>query len=416
MKVLIVNTQDIEGGAARAAYRLHQALLVRGVDSKMLVQAKTSDDYTVIRPESVFQKVFNKIRPFLDTLPARRYKNRQSMLFSPAWVPFSSVVNEINDFAPDVVHLHWVAGGILRIEDLTKIKAPIVWSLHDDWVFTGGCHIKWQCEHYKNNCGLCPRLGSKQENDLSRSVFERKKKTFDKLTDMTIIGVSKWLSECATQSALLKNHHILNLPNLLNTQTYAPFDKKRARELLNLPQEKRLVLFGAMSAVSDRNKGFNELSKALLKVDADDTELVVFGSSKPEQEPAFKQRAHYVGRLHDDVSLRVLYCAADIMVVPSLQEAFGQTAMEAMACGTPVVAFATSGLLDIVDHRVNGYLAKPFDIDDLAYGMEWLMKAPNYNEISSNSRQKIIDKFDSKTVVESYLKLYQEVAKSHECR
>ena len=135
MKTLIVNTTDIQGGAARAAYRLHKALLGQNVDSQMLVQSKSSDDFTVIGPQSKVQKAFGNLRPTLDSLSVRKYKDRTKTLFSPNWVPFSNVVDKINNINPDIVHLHWIAGGMLRIEDFTKIKAPIVWSLHDMWAF-----------------------------------------------------------------------------------------------------------------------------------------------------------------------------------------------------------------------------------------------------------------------------------------
>ena len=411
MKILIVNTFDVEGGAARAAYRLHQALLASGVHSKMLVQSKSSDDFTVLGPQTKFQKAMGKMRPTLDFIPIRRYKNRTKTLFSPCWVPFSNIVERINEINPDVVHLHWIACGMMRIEDLAKIKAPIVWSLHDNWAFTGGCHIMWECERYQQFCGACPRLGSSKENDLSRKVWNRKQNTFTQLPNMKIIGLSNWLADCARKSSLFKEHEILCLPNLINTKVYSPFDKQKARELLNLPAGKKLIAFGAMSATSDINKGFKELSEALTQVDAENTELVVFGSSQPQALQGFKQKAHYLGRLRDDVSLRVLYSAADVMVVPSLQEAFGQTASESMACGTPVVAFGATGLLDIVDHQQNGYLAQPFDTADLAKGIEWILNAPNYDQLCQNARDKVLHEFDSQVVAGKYIELYESLVK-----
>jgi glycosyltransferase involved in cell wall biosynthesis len=410
MKIVMVNTSDIEGGAARAAYRLHRSLLVEGLDSQMLVQSKASDDFTVIGPGTKIQKGFGKIRPILDSLPVRRYKKRTKTLFSPAWVPFSGVVDCINALQPDVVHLHWVAGGFLRIEDIVRIKAPIVWSLHDNWAFTGGCHIMWECTHYRQSCGNCPRLGSNHENDLSRKVFLRKQKTFKQVKNITVVGLSQWLKNCASGSSLFSDREIVCLPNLIDTNVFCPIDKKIARELLNLPQDKKLVLFGAMSATSNINKGYSELSEALQWVRAD-AELVVFGASQPEQNVGFKQRTHYLGRLHDDVTLRVLYSAADVMVVPSLQEAFGQTASEAMACGTPVVAFGATGLLDIVDHQENGYLAEPFDVKDLAKGIDWVLEHNAPESLSVSAINKIRNCFDYKVVAPKYIELYRSVLK-----
>lgn len=410
MKILIVNTSDSLGGAARASYRLHRSLLKKNVNVEMLVQQKISDDYTVNDyPETFFQKKLSKIRGVIDGLPVKLYKNRTKTLFSPSWLGFNDVIKKINAAKPDIVHLHWICDGMIRIEDLTKIKAPIVWTLHDNWAFTGGCHIMWECEKYKKSCGSCPRLGSQIENDLSRRVFNRKKKTFEKIQNLTIIGLSKWLENCAKESSLLKKHPVVNLANPIDTNIYKPLAKKTARELWNLPLDKKLVLFGAMSATSDINKGYKELVEALMLLNDDDVEFVIFGSSEPRDKQPFNMKTHYLGQLTDDVSLVSLYSAVDVMVVPSLQEAFGQTVTESMACGTPVVAFGHTGLLDIIEHKKNGYLAIPLDVNDLAVGINWILESPDYDRLYMNAREKIVNEFESSLVADKYLKLYESI-------
>ena len=409
MKILIVNKSDIQGGAARAAYRLHKALLENGVDSKMLVQDKISDDYTVIGPTTKVQKAIAKIRPTIDSLPVRLYKNRTKTLFSPSWLGFSGIVDKINKINPDIVHLHWICGGMMTIEDISRIKAPIIWSLHDNWAFTGGCHIKWKCEKYRENCGACPRLGSQKENDLSRRVWRRKQKSFANINNITIVGLSHWLTECSKNSSLLNNRKHITLPNPIDINIFKPFYKDKARELWNLPKDKKLVLFGAMSATSDINKGFKELSDAMEKLTSKDIELVVFGSSKPQNAPDFGFKTHYLGRLHDDVSLVTLYSAVDVMVVPSLQENLSNTIMESLACATPVVAFDVGGNSDMIEHKINGYLAKPFESNDLANGIDWVLNASNYDELCDNARDKVVRGFDSKVVAKKYIKLYEEI-------
>ncbi|MDF1584688.1 MAG: glycosyltransferase family 4 protein [Methyloprofundus sp.] len=408
MKALIVNTSDIQGGAARAAYRLHQALLAEGVDSQMLVQSKSSDDFTVLGPQTKFQKALGKMRPTLDSIPVRRYPARTKTLFSPSWLPFAGLVDKINAIKPDVVHLHWIAGGMMRIEDLAKIKAPIVWSLHDMWAFTGGCHYDENCEGYKKHCGNCKVLVSDKSNDLSRGIYNRKAKVFDTLENLTIIGLSRWLASCAEASQLLKDKPIICLPNPIDTMVFAPFDRLQARELLKLPLDKKLILFGAMGATSDPRKGFRELAQALDHLPAE-YELVVFGSSAPQTPQGFKQKAHYLGQLHDDVSLRVLYSAANVMVVPSLQENLSNAIMESIACGTPVVGFDIGGNSDLVDHQINGYLARPFDTNDLANGIDWVLSAINYNQLCENAREKVVSTFDSRLVANQYIELYQHI-------
>ena len=400
----MVNASDIQGGAARAVYRLHRALLVNGIDTQMLVQTKSSNDYTVIGPKTRIDQVVTKLRPFLDGLLAPHSKKSKPILFSPSWLPFSTTINRINEINPDIVHLHWIAGGMMRIEDLVKIKAPIVWSLHDMWAFTDGYHYDATFDYHNNV------LPDEPKTFIQSNVFWRKSKTYQKLNRLTIIGISQWLNKCSKYSKLLGDKPHFNLPNPIDTSTFAPFDKIQARSLLNLKADKKLILFGAVNATNDPRKGFKELSESLEHLSAS-YELVVFGSSEPETSKIFKQKTHYLGRVHDDVTLRLLYSAADVMIVPSLQEAFGQTASESMACGTPVVAFRTTGLLDIVDHLQNGYLAKPFDTFDLSKGIEWVINAANYDQLCQNARKKVLQEFDSHIVSNKYIKLYKDVLK-----
>jgi glycosyltransferase involved in cell wall biosynthesis len=376
----------------------------------MLVQSKVSDDYTVIGPETKIKKAIAKIRPTLDQLPVRRYKKKSKTLFSPAWLPFSSVVEKINEINPDIVHLHWICGGMMRIEDIEKIKPPIVWSLHDMWAFTGGCHYDEECGAYIRGCGNCKVLGSMKENDLSYKIFNRKRKVFASKNDMIIVGLSRWLNECSKNSFLLKDKKHINLPNPIDTCMFKPFDKEKARELWSLPQGKKLVLFGAMGATSDPRKGFKELSEALQKLEKNsDIEFVVFGSSQPQNAPDLGFPTYYLGHLHDDVSLVTLYSAVDVMVIPSLQENLSNAIMESLACGTPVVAFDVGGNSDMIDHKMNGYLAKPFDTTDLANGIEWVLNTPTYGELCKNAREKVIREFESKVVVEKYVALYKQL-------
>jgi glycosyltransferase involved in cell wall biosynthesis len=412
MKILIVNTSDIDGGAARAAYRLHKALLSSGVDSQMLVQNKTSDDYTVLNEDKKVNKYLNKLRPILDSLSVRFYKNRTKTLFSPSFLPFSNIVDRINEINPDIVHLHWICGGMIRIEDIARIKAPIVWSLHDMWAFTGGCHYDEECGGYKEACGNCKVLASDKQNDLSSKVFQRKQKAFASKKDMTIVGLSNWLNECSKSSTLLKNKNHINLPNPIDTDIFKPFDKNLSRELWNLPKDKKLILFGAMGATSDLRKGFKQLSIAIQNLDKNlNIEFVVFGSSKPQNAPDLGFKTHYLGSLHDDVSLVTLYSAVDVMIVPSLQENLSNAIMESLSCGTPVVAFDIGGNSDMIEHQNTGYLAKPFDATDLKDGIEWVLNSSNYDELCVNARKKVLKEFDSVVMAKRYMELYEEMIK-----
>ena len=379
MKILQVNTFDISGGSARAVYRIHKGLQEIGMDSKMLVQSKLSDDKTVIGPDTKVEKGLVLFRPTLDSAVKKIFTGGSKTIFSPAWLPFSGIPSRIRSIAPDIVHLHWICGGMLRIEGLKRVNKPIIWTLHDMWAFTGGCHYSDDCDRFHQDCGNCPQLNRSSKNDLSRSILRRKKDAWNGL-DITIVTPSKWLAECAKESSLFKDRRIEVIHNGLDLNLFKPIDKTIAREIWDLPINKKLVLFGAMSATSDLRKGFDLLYEGLKQLAvkwSDKAELVVFGASEPENPPDFGLPVHYLGHLHDDVSLSLLYAAADVMVVPSLQEAFGQTASESLACGTPVVSFEATGLLDIIDHKINGYLAKPFDTSDLAAGINWVLADGN---------------------------------------
>ena len=409
MKVLLVSTSDLNGGAARAAYRLHKSLLNQNIDSQMLVLNKSSDDPTVIGPKAKFRKQFNKIRNAMDSFPLGLYSSIRSK-FSISWLPFDYLIDEINRIKPDIVHLQWICGGALSIENLRKIKFPIVLTLHDMWTFTGGCHYDEECGGYKTDCRKCVVLNGGNVTLLSRKLFSKKVNVFKDIDNLTVIGVSQWLVSCAAQSLIFKDKRLVTLPNLIDTKKFNSFNKQSARDLWMLPQDKKLILFGALSSTTDSRKGFKELCQALKKIkNINNVECVVFGGSAPEDSLDLGIKFHYLGHLHDDVSLVSLYSAVDVMIVPSIQEAFGQTAIEAMACKTPVVAFGYSGLLDIIDHKLNGYLATPFDVNDLSTGIDWVLDSSNYDDLCKNAREKVLQQFDSVIVAKRYIELYNSI-------
>ncbi len=307
MKILNVNTSDISGGAARVAYRIHKGLQGISIDSRMLVQSKVSDDKTVIGPDSKIAKGVAKLRPTLDSAFKKLFAGGSKTIFSPAMLPFSSIPSQLQATAPDIVHLHWICGGLLRIKELKQIGKPIIWTLHDMWAFTGGCHYSDGCERFQQHCGNCPQLNRRSKNDLSRSILKRKKEAWAEL-DITIVTSSKWLAECAEKSSLFKDRRIEVVHNGLDLNLFKPIDKTTARTIWDLPNNKKLILFGAMSATSDHRKGFDLLCDGLKQLTGElsgKAELVVFGSSEPENPPDLDLPVHYLGRLHDDVSLLI---------------------------------------------------------------------------------------------------------------
>lgn len=408
MKVLHLSTSDVDNGGARAAYRLHQGLNSIGCTSQMLVRAKFSSDKTVLPEKSVL----TKLSPPISGMPLRFYPNQNAVMFSPQWFPDVLAVRA-KQLNPDIINLHWVCNGYLQIETIAKFNRPLVWTLHDLWPFTGGCDYNQNCDRYKESCGACPQLQSRHAWDLSRWVWQRKVQSWEK-ANLTLVATSTWMADCARSSSLFRNRRIELIPLGLDTGKYKPIHQKVARELLNLPQDKQLILFGAISATSNQRKGFHLLVPALkiLKQAGwqEQIELVVFGSSKPEQPADLGFSSHYLGHVHDDISLALIYSAADVMIVPSIQEAFGQTASEALSCGTPVVAFNATGLKDIVDHQQNGYLANPFEIEDLAKGIVWVLEdQERYQKLRFHAREKSLREFSLQVQADRYLSLYKEI-------
>ncbi len=318
-------------------------------------------------------------------------------------MPFSEIIEQINQINPDIVHLHWITGGMMTIEDMAKINAPIVWSLHDMWAFTDGYHYDETYNICKNYCDYEPK------NFLSNKVFARKKKTYKIIGNMTIIGLSRWMRDCAKNSVLLKDKQHINLPNPIDTSVFKPFNKNESRKLWNLPQDKKLVLFGAMGATDDPRKGFSELSEALRRMTISSVEFVVFGSEEPKTPLYFEFKTHYLGKLNDDVYLAKLYSAVDVMIVPSLQENLSNAIMESLACATPVVGFDIGGNSDMIDHQQNGYLVKPFNTIDLKNGIEWILNNDSFDSLCNNAREKVLTNFDSIIVAKKYINLYRGI-------
>ncbi|MEH2167455.1 MAG: glycosyltransferase family 4 protein [Nostoc sp.] len=412
MKILHISTHDISGGAARAAYRLHTGLQDIGLQSQMLVQEKYSNDKTVIAPKIRLFQGIAKAKLTVESLPLKLYRQKKNTPFFTQWLP-DRVIPKVAQINPDIINLHWISGGFMQIETFAKLKRPLVWTLHDMWGFTGGCHVTGECDRYKVFCGACPQLNSGNEWDLSRWVWQRKVKAWKNL-NLTLVSPSSWLAECAHSSSLFQNLRIEVIPHGLDTQKYRPINQHFAREALNLPQDKKLILFGAIEATSDRNKGFHLLQPALQELSKsgwkDDLEVVIFGAFQPENPPDLGFKSHYLGHLHDAISLATVYSAADVMLVPSLQESFGQTASESFACGTPVVAFNSTGLKDIVDHQQNGYLAKPYEVEDFGKGITWVLEnEQRLQKLSFYARDKAEQEFTLELQARRYSALFQEI-------
>ena len=408
MKVLHIVAGELNGGAARGAYWLHKGLRKIGVDSYILSNCNDtlgdSEVFTTI--DSKKNKVIKIILEQLDAAPSWLYSNRKRIIFSTGLFGKNFTKTKAYQRA-DIIHLHWINAGFVNMHHLKKVKKPIVWTMRDMWPMTGGCHYALDCTAYETGCGKCPQLNSKFSHDLSKIVLSRKKKYIPK--NIKMVGISTWLSECARKSSLFHDLDLRTISNNVDCDEFIPIPKDTARKLLGLPLNKKLILAGANN-INDFYKGFEKYIQSLNYLEKEQVHLLFFGKLNKSLLKNLGFEYTSLGYLNDTISLRLAYSAADVFVAPSLMDAFGKTLAESMACETPVVCFNATGPKDIVDHKNNGYLAHPFDPQDLARGIKWVLEnETRYFELSYNARRKVEDYFDIKIVAEQYQSLYQEI-------
>jgi len=405
MKILLLSTFDTAGGGARAAYRLHRGLKGIGISSQMLVQTKFTNDGTIAAPQTPVEKSLAKLGHALDTIPLRFYRQRDKTEFSTQWFP-DAIIPRVAQLNPDLINLHWINESFLQIETIAKFNQPIIWTLHDMWAFTGGCHYAQNCERYTDSCGACPQLRSSKNFDLSSWIWQRKSRAW-KDTNLTLV-------KCASSSSLFRNLRVEVIPNGLDTERYKPINRQTARELLNLPQDKQLVLFGAVNATSARRKGFHLLQPALQSLCKsgwhERIELIVVGSSQPGDRTDIGFKAHYLGKLSDDISMVLVYAAADAFIAPSSQDNLPNTVMEALACGIPCVAFNIGGMAEMIEHQKNGYLAQPFEVEDLAQGIAWVLEnRERHQKLCEYARKKAEQEFTEELQARRYASLFTDI-------
>jgi glycosyltransferase involved in cell wall biosynthesis len=407
MKVIHISFSDLMGGANVAAYRIHNSQLNIGIDSELWVEKVISGDFTV---KNKGLKILNFGKLVISRLIFKLFRTENKILHSLSLFP-SLLVKKINNSDADIVNLHWVQNEMFSIEDIRKIKKPIVWTIHDMWAFCGAEHytddLRWQEGYFNRN-----RPNYEKGLDLNKWVWKRKLGNWKK--PFTIVSPSTWLNECSLKSVLFNKFDNVCIPYPIDTLKWKPINKVIARNILNLPIDSPLILFGAVGGGNDPRKGFDLLCEALnfLNSKITNVELVVFGQNKPQNELNFGFPAHYMGHLHDEISLRILYSAADVMIIPSRQDNLPNTGIESHACGTPVVAFDIGGLSDIVEHKVTGYLAKPFDTLDMAEGISWVLSdKENLSHLSENASKKANEIWNMEVIGRRYLDLYDSIHK-----
>ena len=420
MRVLIVNTSERIGGAAIAAGRLVEALKNNGIKAKMLVREKQTDRLSVIGLNKNWWKVWQFIWERILIWKENRFKKHN--LFAVDIANTGTDITVLPEFqAADIIHLHWINQGMLSLNDIRKILLsgkPVVWTMHDMWPCTGICHHARECDKFHQECHHCPYIykgGGKK--DLSNQVFKKKKEIYQ-LAPVTFVTCSRWLKERAGQSALLKGHTIVDIPNPISTGLFKPQNALAARNKMELPTDKKLILFGSVK-VTDKRKGidyFIESCKLLAEKYPEMKEelgVVVYGKNSEYLKPLIPFQVYALDYISNEKDLVNIYNAVDLYVTPSLEENLPTTIMEAMACGVPCVGFNVGGIPEMIDHLHNGYVAEYRSAEDLANGIIWTLSESEYQSLSEEACRKAVSNYSESIVAKKYIDIYNKITGDH---
>jgi glycosyltransferase involved in cell wall biosynthesis len=414
MSVVHIGTADNAGGAARAAFRIHTGLQRANYPSKILamfsVQPPSPDIDCIPRQKTLFERAYKLA---INSVEEWTGLENQILPWKRQFLSHPSVRES------RIVHLHNLHGGFFSqkiIPELARRK-PVVWSLHDMWPLTGHCYYPemFDCSKWKTGCGECP--GLKQDNhyplsiDTTRFLWSQKKKIYSS-SRLTLVAQSKWTQDQIAMSPLFEGKPVRRIPYALDTDLFRPIDRRQAREILGVPTDSLVVFFSAIGLNSER-KGWKYLNEALdrLQVPAN-RKLMVLASGNLGSGESIANRFSVMnlGYISDDRMMILAYSAADLFVGASLYETFGLVFLEALACGTPCVAFDTSGVRDVVRHMENGYLAPLRDSEALAHGIQRLLEDDELrNRLGRKGREIAVNEYSLPIQTKRYLDLYQEV-------
>ena len=420
MKVLFVNTSELTGGAAVAAGRIMRVLQEKGVEARMIVRDRSTDDPSVLSLQPSWRLRRNFLWERLVIWASNRF-SRQNLFAVDIANAGTDITTRPEFREADLIHLHWINQGFLSLRDLERIfrsGKPVVWTMHDMWPCTAICHHARECTEYHTECRACPFLKNHGPLlNLARSCFRHKARIYAD-APLHFVTCSQWLKSQAEQSALLKGKEIYAIPNPIDPQAFRPMDKAEARKHWGnlLPEGKKFILFGACK-FTDKRKGIDYFIDAC-RILADrhpewaaDGRLgiAIFGQGDEQVNAQIPFPVYPLGYLKSGKEMALAYNAADLFVTPSLEENLPNTIMEAMACGLPCAGFRIGGIPEMIDHKRNGFLAKYKSAEDLAEGMAYLLGAPNYEELSREAINKVARCYDPAVVGEKYLQLYRNI-------
>jgi glycosyltransferase involved in cell wall biosynthesis len=414
MKILQVSNSDINGGAARAAYRLHRGLIAIQQDSLMLTLNRQSGDESVIKIDQPATSI-----P-LSTLQKRYINHNRTTLSNTSFsLPYPGIDLTHHLANADIINLHWVAyfQSPVTIHHLLKHK-PVIWTLHDMWAFTGGCHYSAGCTQYQQDCATCPQLQADPDG-LTAAILQDK---LALLQGLVIVTPSQWLADCARRSRVFRHHRIEVIPYGLETDVFSPLDKTEAKRELGLNGGAIALLIGADNG-NEQRKGFAKLLQALkicaqnpqfqALLSAQKIQLLCFGIPN-DQLTELNLPLHSFGRIDEDTQLRKIYAAADLFVLPSLEDNFPNTMLEAMSCGTPVIAFEVGGIPDVVKDGVTGRTVPLGDVSTMAAAiLDCVLADDVRRRLGEASRRVMAEQYGLVVQAQHYMVLYEDVKVPH---
>lgn len=414
MRVLIVNTSERTGGAAVAANRLKDALNNNGVKAKMLVRDKTTDDITVVGIGGGWRSHLFFLWERWCVFWHLRFNKKH--LFEIDIANIGHDITRLPEFKEaDVIHLHWINQGMLSLRGIRKILEsgkPVVWTMHDIWPATAICHYARGCKAFYNTCQNCQLVShAGMAGDLAKMIWKRKYSMLNS-GHVSFVTCSKWLALQAKHSALLAGHSITNIPNTIDTAQFYPKNKIEARQQLKLPQDKKIILFVSQK-VTDERKGMDYFVDAVERLVhmypemCKNTEVAILGGHAEDISDKLPLPVHALGYVNNSSSIACVYNAADVFVLPSLEDNLPNTIMEAMACGIPCVGFRVGGIPEMIVHQKTGYVAEYKNADDLAKGIRWALDAAP-EQICSNATRKVAQEYSQSVVAKEYIEVYNE--------
>ena len=397
IKVLHIVGGKFTNGAVKGAKILHEALLENNIESKFVndtpLNTKRIDKNIFFVNYTYLNILFNKICVLTEKVLKTLFLHSPRETFTLSF--FGRDITKLEEYkTADIIHIHWLNQGFIKLSSISKIKKPVVWTLRDMWAFTGGSHYTMDFEKY-------------EKSKLSTIIKNFKKKSYKK--SFYFIAISDWLKNKALQSDVLREFNVDRIYNNIDLKKFNNINKKQGKDFLNINTDKKIILYGANNPQSKR-KGWDIFVESLKKLDKSKYYLLIFGnfwSHKTLDKIGFEYKS--LGFIDDTKILNSVYSCADLFVASSIQDGWPKTFAEAMYCKTPVVCFSDTSIAEIVNHKINGYVVQNFDSNQLKDGIEWLSRAIDNNNLNVESVKNRIEEFGSDKIAKKYIKLYEKI-------